>query len=68
MKIKYLAKHDHRECKRYLKSIDTALSERVLDIVKEANFITALMDGSQARKTKVEKELIMVRCHHRGKD
>ena len=49
-----------------MESIDKALTERCLDIVGDSNFITGLCDGSQARKTRSEKELIMIRVHYRG--
>lgn len=59
-------KDDHRACKEYIHFIAEAIKERVAVILGSTSFISILSDGSQARKVKSEKELVMVRTERNG--
>ena len=46
--------------------IASAIKEKVTKIINDKSFFSILSDGSQARKTKDEKELILVRVEREG--
>ncbi len=59
-------KSDSHACKEYIHYIADAVSEKVAVILGSSDFMSVLSDGSQARKTKKEKELILVRTERNG--
>ena len=50
-----------------MRCIADVVREKVANIVQNKNFMALLSDGSQARKTKNEKELTLVRVERNGK-
>ena len=59
-------KSDSHACKEYIHYIADAVSEKVAVVLGSSDFMSILSDGSQARKTKKEKELILVRTERKG--
>ncbi|XP_065665100.1 zinc finger protein 862-like [Hydra vulgaris] len=59
-------KDNNKAAREYISCIASAIKEKVAKIVNETNFFSILSDGSQARKTKDEKELILVRVEREG--
>ena len=47
-------------------AFNNAISEKVAAVVASCHFISILMDGSQARKTKSEKEMVLIRSERNG--
>ena len=47
-------------------TISTTIRNKLTGLVKDANFFSILSDGSQARKTNSEKELVMARIVRNG--
>ena len=52
--------------KEYIHSIADAIREKVADFIKSNSFFSILSDGSQARKVKTDKEMIMIRTEKSG--
>jgi hypothetical protein len=52
--------------REYISCIASAIKEKVTKIINDKSFFSILSDGSQARKTKDEKELILVRVEREG--
>ena len=46
--------------------ISTAVMNKVLNILENGNFFSILSDGSQARKTKHDKEMVLIRTERKG--
>ncbi|XP_065654267.1 uncharacterized protein LOC136080862 [Hydra vulgaris] len=59
-------KDNNKAALEYISCIASAIKEKVAKIVNETNFFSILSNGSQARKTKDEKELIIVRVECEG--
>ena len=55
-----------KAAKEYIHSIANAIREKVAAIITNNNFFSILSDGSQARKVKTDKEMIMVRMEKSG--
>ena len=54
-------KDDTRNVREYLSCITQAIQEKVATVLASGHFFAVLSDGSQARKTGSDKELVMVR-------
>ena len=52
--------------KEFIHSIADAISEKVAAVVASCHFISILTDGSQARKTKSEKKMVLIRSERNG--
>ncbi|XP_065678256.1 zinc finger protein 862-like [Hydra vulgaris] len=59
-------KGHNRAARQFISCIANAIKEKIAKIVKEKNFFSILSDGSQARKTKDEKESVLVRVERDG--
>ena len=59
-------KHDGRSAKEYISALAEAVEEKCAVILGSKNFMTLLSDGSQARKTKSDKEMVMIRIERNG--
>ena len=59
-------KHDERSAKEYVSSLMDAVEEKCAVILASKHFMTILSDGSQARKTKSDKEMVLVRIERNG--
>ena len=59
-------KDDHRAASEYMKAIVEAIKEKVAVIMRSTHFFNLLSDGSQARKTGSEKELVLIRVERGG--
>ena len=59
-------KDDSKAVREYLSAITDAIREKVAVILCSANFFALLSDGSQARKTGADKEMVMVRVERNG--
>ena len=46
--------------------ISAAITNKVLNILENGNFLSILSDGSQARKTKHAKEMMSIRTERKG--
>ncbi|XP_065662451.1 zinc finger protein 862-like [Hydra vulgaris] len=57
---------NNKAAREYISCIASAIKEKVAKIVNETNFFSILSDGSQARKTKDEKELLLVHVEREG--
>ena len=66
--IKILGKDDSHSANEYLFSITEAIKEKVAVVLTTTNFFALLSDGSQARKTGSDKELVMTRVERNGKN
>ena len=60
-------KDDTRNVREYLSCITQAIQEKVAAMLASAHFFAVLSDGSQARKTRSDKELVMARVERNGK-
>ena len=60
-------KDDTRNVREYLSCITQAIQEKVAAMLASAHFFAVLSDGSQARKTRSDKEPFMVRVERNGK-
>ena len=61
-------KCDGKFAKKLMESIQFAVKERLNLIIEKSNFLSILTDGSQARKTGDDKELVLVRAERNGKE
>ena len=52
--------------REFIHYIADVIREKMAGIVRNTNFMAVLSDGSQARKTKDEKELVLVRIERSG--
>ena len=59
-------KDDSHSCREYIHYIADTIREKVAVILGSAYFMSTLSDGSQARKVKDEKELVLVRTERNG--
>ena len=59
-------KEDGRTGREFVYCITEAVKEKCAIILASGNFMSILSDGSQARKTKQEKELVLVRTERNG--
>ena len=59
-------KQNGKAAREFISCIATAITEKVAVILAGSDFISILSDGSQARKTKSEKELILTRVERAG--
>ena len=62
-----LGKHDGRTAKILLLSLKQAVCEKLKQIINNKPFMSVLSDGSQARKTGDDKEMILVRVEKDGR-
>ena len=53
--------------RNYIQCIAQAVGEKCAEILAKKNAMSLLSDGSQARKTKSDKEMVMVRFENNGK-
>ena len=58
--------HDHRSAKMYVSCVAEAVAEKCVGVLSSKHFMSILSDGSQARKTKSDKEMVMVRFERNG--
>ena len=58
---------DVKACAQFINCIPKAVSEKVAVILMIKNAMSILSDGSQARKTKTDKEMVLVRVEKCGK-
>jgi len=59
-------KHDDRSAKEYISALMTSVEEKCAVILGSKNFMTILSDGSQARKTGAEKEMVLICLERNG--
>ena len=59
-------KDDHRAASEYMKATVETIKEKVAVIMGSTHFFNLLSDGSQARKTGSEKELVLIRVERGG--
>ncbi len=57
---------DERAASEYVHTIANAIREKCAAIIASSHFMSLMSDGSQARKTNSEKEMIMVRVERNG--
>ena len=57
---------DGRTGREFVHCIAEAVKEKCAVILASSNFMSILSDGSQARKTGKEKELVLIRCERNG--
>ena len=65
--MSHSGKDDTRNVRDYLFCITQAIQEKAAAMLASAYFFAVLSDGSQARKTGSDKELVMVRVERNGK-
>ena len=66
--LKFLqGKVSKQACKEFMKILARIVRSDITKILDSAKFVSALSDGSEARKTKEEKELVYVRCVTKNK-
>lgn len=58
---------DVKACAQFIDCISKAVSEKVAVILMSKHAMSILSDGSQARKTKADKEMVLVRVERCGK-
>ena len=61
-----IAKHDEHAAKEYISYLALAVQEKVTGILVKKDFMSLLTDGSQARKTGDDKEMVLLRIEHNG--
>ena len=59
-------KQDERAAKEFIHCISAAMQEKVAVVLAGSDFMSVLSDGSQARKTGSEKDLILTRVERGG--
>ena len=59
-------KQDGKAAREFISSIAEAVTEKVAVVLTGSDFMSILSDGSQARKTRSEKELILTRVERGG--
>ena len=59
-------KDDGKSAREYIECLATAVREKISSVLKSTAFFSVLSDGSQPKKVKSEKELIMSRCERNG--
>ena len=57
---------DNKAAREYIHYIATAVREKCAAIIASQNFMSLMSDGSQARKTGSEKEMILLRVERNG--
>ncbi|KAK6192681.1 hypothetical protein SNE40_004112 [Patella caerulea] len=57
---------DSNKAREFINEIATSMRKKLCDVINETKFFTVLSDGSQARKTGHEKELIMIKTVRDG--
>ena len=62
----YTGNHDHRTAKKLITSIDQAVREKLQFVLNKSPFMSVLSDGSQARKTGDDKEIVLTRIERNG--
>lgn len=60
-------KDDCKATGEYFNAITKAVTEKVAAVIASKNAMSLLSDGSQARKTKSDKEMVLVRVERNGK-
>ena len=60
-------KDDCKATGEYFDAITKAVTEKVAAVIASKNAMSLLSDGSQARKTKSDKEMVLVRVERNGK-
>lgn len=60
-------KDDCKATGEYFDAISKAVIEKVAAIIASKNAMSLLSDGSQARKTKSDKEMVLIRVERNGK-
>ena len=60
-------KDNTRDVREYISCITQAIQEKAAVVLASAHFFATLSDGSQARKSGSDKELVMVRVERNGK-
>lgn len=65
--VKFISgNHNGRTAKALVESIDKAVTEKVRKILNDSPFMSLLTDGSQARKTGDDKEMMLARVERNG--
>lgn len=59
-------KEDGRTGREFVHCIAQAVQEKCAVVLASSDFMSILSDGSQARKTGKEKELVLIRCEKNG--
>lgn len=62
-----LLRQDDKAAREFISLIVEAVKEKHAAILASSNFMTLLIDSSQARKTGSEKEMILIRTERAGK-
>lgn len=62
----YLGRDDSRAAKEFIHSIGVAVKAACEELIRKSPFISLLSDGSQARKTQEDKELMLTRIVRNG--
>ena len=60
-------KDDCKATGEYFDAITKAVTEKVAAVIASKNAMSLLSDSSQARKTKSDKEMVLVRVERNGK-
>ena len=64
--IEFVPGHDTGKTAKEMLYISAAITNKVLNILENGNFLSILSDGSQARKTKHAKEMMSIRTERKG--
>ena len=62
-----IGRDDVKACAQFINCISKAVPEKVAVILTSQNAMSILSDGSQARETKTDKEMVLVRVEKCGK-
>ena len=65
--MSFSGKQDGRAAKEYISCITEAVKEKCTAIIASTHFMSLLTDGSQARKSGADKEMVLVRVERNGK-
>ena len=66
LKFSLIGHDDGKTAQEFISYIAEAITEKVAIIFTIAHFMSVLADGSQARKTGSDKEMVLVRTHRNG--
>ena len=62
----YLGHQDAKAAREFISYIADAVKEKCAVILGSSHFMSLLTDGSQARKTLNEKEMVLIRTERSG--
>ena len=58
--------HDHRTAKKLITAIFQVVTKKCCEIIDSKPFFGLLTDGSQARKTVDDKEMVLLKIYYKG--